>query len=114
VVLLGLHLASELLDAPLPDALKNMVESDSTAAELTGQALAKIIARNAPDDFRRSLFQIQVKEHLWDKARVALGLLTDRTDHDSEWLMLSKPLWPLYRALRPVRQLKKLIQGRAS
>jgi hypothetical protein len=111
VLLLGLRLAAELLDVPLPEIVENRMREDSTLSALANQSLAKITARNPPDDFRRSLFQIQVKERLWDKTRLAFGLLTDRTDTDGQWIMLPKAIWPLYRALRPLRQLIKVMRG---
>jgi hypothetical protein len=109
VLLLGLRLALELLDAPLPEAVKKKIRDDPKLDALAAQSLTAIMDPIYRYDFKRLVFQIQVKEGLWAKLRLAFGLLTDRTDHDGRWLMLPRALWPLYRILRPLRRLRQAL-----
>ena len=108
---MGLRLASEFLDVPLPQVARNKMRDDWILAASANHSLAKITAHDPPQESRRLLFRIQMEDHLWDKACLAFGLLTDRTHYHRQWIILPAIMCPLYRALRPFRQLTKEFQG---
>jgi hypothetical protein len=106
---LGLALAHEMLDAPLPEPVLAHVRSDSTALSLASEIGRRILSRSRPRmslparlRFRRRM----VPGHIagWSyAARLAVVPAED----DWAMLRLPGPLAPLYLALRPLRLLLK-------
>jgi hypothetical protein len=111
VVLLGLALGEELCGANLPDVVKAKIRADSRIFALKENILASLETRSRGGDVQRSLFQIRVKESTYGKIRLGWIILTCRTECDGRWVLLPKAFWPLYRVLRPLRQLIKVVSG---
>ncbi len=112
VLLLGLRLTEMLSEAGLPEVVRAEIRNDSKIPGLADKVLAKITAWSSPGEVQRSMFQIRVKERLWDKLCLTFGLLIGRTHLDGQFIMLPKILWPLYWVFRPLRRLMRTIRGR--
>lgn len=107
VLFLGLRLAQELLDAPLPDRIADRVRSDCGALRLCHEARAWIGAEDDRPAHSRGLpfhrFQLRALDGLGGRARYLWRALWTPTPEDWQALPLPDPLFPLYYLLRPLR-----------
>lgn len=111
MLLLGLFLANDLLDAPLPPEILRIVRQDEAVEELSRQVYGWLFqSRNLPrglsergEDNTFSRFHLAVRERLRDKVRYCARVAM--TPNPADWadLSLPTPLWPLYYVLRPLR-----------
>jgi len=106
---LGLTLANNLLDAPLPREIKESAFNDSSVGAVAQVAETRLLTRHTPHlgavgrlQFRRRLIAGQ-----WAGWRYAARLAVVPAEED--WMMLRLPpsLAPLYIVLRPFRLLHK-------
>jgi hypothetical protein len=106
---LGLHLASVLLDAPLPRPVRDFV----AAAGIEAIARALVPALLAPEHRPLTIVQaLRVELALRDSTlQRALWLLgrARPTPGDWQWCRLPRPLFFLYWPLRPLRLAKKYL-----
>lgn len=110
-MLAGLVLARDLLGAPLPDSSAGLINSDPAVARLVAKAERNLRLGNDPGEpISRYLFQMIAKKGMRKKLSLAIGILSDRTSEDGDWLMLPRPLWWLYPVLRPLRMSGKLLR----
>jgi hypothetical protein len=109
MLFLGLCLAHELLDAPLPEGVLCEVEASSAVRAMAAQVSRRILREDAgtPAVAQRFLFRLRMREHFWDGLRYVLRLATSPTEKDWEGLRLPKWLAPLYPALRPLRLVRE-------
>lgn len=110
-MLVGLVLAHDLLGAPLPCPAAGLINSDPAIARLAATAERNLQLERSPGEpISRYLFQLLAKQGVRNKISLAMGILTDRTSEDGDWLMLPRPLWWLYPVLRPLRMSLKLLR----
>jgi hypothetical protein len=107
VLLLGLALSQELLDASLPPRVAARVQADRTALKLATEVRARLFG---PDD-RHSfslglpfhLFQLRAMDQLRGKVNYVYRSIVVPAPEDWRAVALPDPLFPLYYAIRPVR-----------
>jgi hypothetical protein len=109
-VLLGLALAREMLDAPLPVEIAREIGGDAGIAGLVAEAERRMFEPDAAemegeDTTANLLYNLRARDGAADRARSAWRWLTLPTPEDWAWRRLPDPLFPLYRVLRPVRLL---------
>jgi hypothetical protein len=106
---LGLTLASNLLDAPLPDEIARRVQADHGAAALAGEVERRLLGRNllGLDAAGRFHFRRRMLPGAFAGWRYTLRLAVMPAEEDWEIARLPGPLGPLYLALRPLRLLRK-------
>jgi hypothetical protein len=106
---LGLTLARDLLDAPLPREIEAHAKSSNGVATIAKEVEARTLSRTpAPlDALGRFRFRQKLVPSSWFGWRYALRLSVVPAEED--WMMLRLPpsLAPLYIALRPLRLLRK-------
>lgn len=109
IVHFGLALASEMLNARLPDEIAGRVQADRVAAALTSEVAARLLRRDqhafgsaARFSYRRRMVQGTLAG--W---RYSIRLTLVPAEEDWQMVRLPGPLAPLYVALRPFRLLRK-------
>jgi hypothetical protein len=109
MLLLGLVLAAELLDAPVPPKLLKRAERDGALRPLVDRVQSRLLDVSAepPGIFERNLLRIQARERLRDKLRFCLDLIA--TPRVADWETVTLPPWlaPLYYLVRPFRLVLK-------
>lgn len=98
MVLVGLQLATSLLDARLPAVIAREIAANRAATALAAQAAGQIFVANAPvrSVFELSAFRWRMRERLCDRLRYAAAtLLTPRT-RQFRTIDLPDPLCFLY------------------
>lgn len=109
MVLLGLALASDLLETPLPGDVRARIERDAMAATLARQIAERLLTddrsgRTAAQSFR---YRRQMVPGRMDSWRYGIRLATAPAEED--WAMVHVPryLAPLYFVFRPFRLFRK-------
>jgi hypothetical protein len=107
--LLGLSLAHELLEAPLPTSVLANIRKDTVVAGLSRQVKAKLFA-SEPDPTgapARFLFRLRSYDNFVEGLRQCVRFATQPTEED--WRAFPLPPWaaPLHAALRPLGLLKR-------
>ena len=102
---LGLFLAGELLDAPIPQEVWQTVQADAVVKTIAEQVQQRLFAPERPASgiFDAALLHLRMRERMRDKLRSCLRLATTPRSYD--WLLLPLPVWlfSLYYLLRPLR-----------
>ena len=107
MLLLGIRLAHELLEAPLDAAVRQAVEADGASARLAASVSAGIFGRSGGRSGVGGYFGFQwaARERASDKLRYCRYALHP-TDEDLSAVALPRPLTFAYYALRPLRMLR--------
>lgn len=102
---LGLLLACDLLDAPVPEAVRHEARADEVARAQALQVREWIASEVQPDPagWPALRFHLQIRETWSDRLRLATRLLFTPTPGDWDWVHLPAALSPLYYLLRPIR-----------
>jgi hypothetical protein len=107
--LLGLSLAAELLDAPLPAPVLESIRADPAVAKLGQKVKAHLLPRQGtiPSAPRRFFFRLRSHESFLQGLRQCARVAVRPTEED--WRTHRLPRWatPLYAALRPWRLLRR-------
>lgn len=106
---LGLRLAADLLDAPVPRAVLDCV--NASVLNLEGAIRQRMSKQWVADEHPRAgwwLF-LRSREHLWDRLRWAIAYPLTPTPADWNALRLPDSLFWLYRLLRPLRLLRNFL-----
>ncbi len=117
VLALGLFLAKDLLDAPLPGYVWDSVRREKAVEELARQVgswLFREERRVVSGDWNETKFYWGVKERVGDRAVYAkhmLRLTLKPSESDREFVKLPVGLNFLYPAVRPIRWAAKKISG---
>jgi hypothetical protein len=102
---LGLFLAGELLEAPLPPEVWSTVRADQVVRKLAEQVQQRLFAPEhaASGIFNGALIQLLMRERKRDKLRSCFRLAATPRVYD--WMLLPLPGWLffLYYPLRPLR-----------
>jgi len=114
MLLLGLFLAHELLEAPLPEKISQRINADPTVKALGRQIGAQLFreASTLGGVFKEAYFHplhLKMKESLADKIRYCVRAATTQTVDDWELVSLPNFLLPLYYVLRPIRLAAKYV-----
>ena len=106
---LGLSLAHDLLDAPLPASVLASIRKDAVVTRLARQVQAKLFAGepDSPGAPARFLFRLRSYDNLADGFRQCWRVATQPTEDD--WRAFPLPPWaaPLHAALRPLGLVKR-------
>jgi hypothetical protein len=102
VVLLGLLLAHDLLDAPLPADILRRVREDSVILPLAAQVKRRLAEPMlaASDSWELAVFNAKMAERAWDKLRLFAALFKAPTEADARLLRLPLKLFFLYYPFR--------------
>ncbi len=103
MLFLGLQLARDLLQAPLPDAILERARADAVARTLAGQVRQNLFRDRPPDGLELALFQFRVRERPRDGLRYALSLALTPTVSDWTALHVPASLSFVHYLCRPVR-----------
>ena len=105
VLRLGLFLAWDLLDAPLPAPLARSLAIDRSVTALGETVRERLFADSpsAPSGFELLRFHTRARERLRDRVRGAVRAVA--TPGVSDWALVRLPdsLYPLYYVVRPFR-----------
>ena len=114
---LGLSLASDVLGAPVPEAVLRKVRADRSVGALARRVRGRLFAddRARPGAFQYSpadvAFHLGMRERRRDRLRYAVRLVLSPTVGDRLALPLPAPLSFLYYPLRPFRLFGKWLVG---
>jgi Uncharacterised nucleotidyltransferase len=111
VVLVGLFLAHDLLEAPLPKSVQQKIWADP-AVRAIGERICERLFRNAdsPPDLYSYVLHLRMRERWVDRIRFCAGVALTQTVGDWQMLKLPDSLSPFYYVLRPIRLTRKLIR----
>jgi len=106
---LGLHLANDLLDAPLPAELREQIAREPHVRQLASEIRSRLFNEDQPvpgiaEEWR---FYLRVRERGWDGLRFCLGMVFSPTVADWTRWNVPAPLAFLYYALRATRLVGK-------
>ncbi len=104
IVRLGTHLATSVLDAPMPDDFRADPLIKAIATDIQENMFCDS-ARISPLTMCR--FHMRVRERFLDRIRHACRFLLYPTLNDVQTLWLPTPLFPIYGIVRPFRLLLK-------
>jgi hypothetical protein len=109
VFLLGLCLAHDLLDAPLPPPVLRRIELDATVRWLADKVWAQFggAADASPGVVPRALFRLRSRDSVGQGLRHVARLTTSPTERDRQSAYLPRSLAPLYLLVRPFRLLQE-------
>jgi hypothetical protein len=112
MLLLGLLLASDLLQAPLPREIQQRIEADSNV-KLLGEQTRKLLlikTTGVPSFYEGNSYRLKLKERRQDRLRLGLHYFSryvkssvSPNGRDMALLPLPRPLSFLYYVLRPIR-----------
>ena len=113
VLLLGLHLAHDLFDAPLPDKILAEIGRNHTVQELAEKVYEQYadISASGAGALPRAMFRIRSRDGLGKGLRHTWRLAICPTESDREKVRLPHWLAPLYMLVRPWRLLKQYGSG---
>jgi Uncharacterised nucleotidyltransferase len=105
ILWLGILLAHELLDAPVPLEIVRRAHTDRRAAALAGAVRCRLIGGSPyePGALERVVFDCAVRERLADKVRYLIRFASQPNERDLAWLRLPSWLSFAYYLLRPLR-----------
>jgi hypothetical protein len=105
VVLLGLSLAHEVLDAPLPENVVRRLAQNRVVQPLVEEVLERLlrIDPSVPTGLDLVRFNARMATRRWDKVRHFASLLRSPTEADAEILQLPPTLFFLYYPFRFLR-----------
>ncbi|HEU4643196.1 MAG TPA: nucleotidyltransferase family protein [Gemmatimonadaceae bacterium] len=110
MVPLGLALARELLDAPVPADAARLLPETARVRALVAEVRARLFDDAWDGESGLLGFQLRTRERLHHRAAYLLHLLTAPHVADVESVPLPAALRPLYRVVRPVRLLSKRLR----
>ncbi len=102
---LGLHLASDLLGAPLPAHVARAIAEDAMVPELAVEVLARLFRPpgSAEPAWAEARFYFRARERLRDRIEYGVRSLTTPTVYEVSLCSLPRWLACLYYPLRPIR-----------
>jgi hypothetical protein len=109
LLLLGLYLAQELLEAPLPPSIQEQAGKDSNVRWLADQVCGQLAGTANPSTgvVRRAQFRLRSRDEFWEGVRHLLRLATSPTETDRQTVRLPRVLFPFYALARPWRLMRE-------
>jgi hypothetical protein len=113
VLLLGLYLAYDLFDAPLPEQLLGEICRDRTVRDLAEKIYEQYAGISDPGAgvLHRVAFRYQCRDGIGQGLRHTLRLAMSPTESDRQIVRLPRWLTPLYMFVRPWRLLREYGSG---
>ena len=113
MLFLGVLLAKDLLDTPIPEEIRKEIESDPEVRKLATKVEEGLFNRSGGSVgiLKSSLFYLRIRERLRDRIRYCADLAITTTPGDWAFLKLPKSLFLLYFLIRPLRLIKKYGTG---
>jgi putative nucleotidyltransferase-like protein len=113
VLRLGLYLAYDLFEAPVPEPLLKEIGRDRAVPELAEKVYAQYagIADPSAGVLPRALFRLRLRDGVGQGLRHTLRLAMSPTESDREMVRLPRWLAPLYVLVRPLRLLREYGSG---
>jgi hypothetical protein len=113
VLLLGLYLAHDLFDAPLPGHVLEEISRDHTVQALAQKVYEQYagIADPSSGVLPRAVFRVRLRDGIGQGLRHTLRLAMSPTESDRETVRLPRWLAPLYMLVRPWRLLREYGSG---
>jgi len=113
VVLLGLYLAHDLFDAPLPGQLLEEIGRDRAVRDLAEKVYHQYAGVSDPGAgvLPRALFRFRLRDGIGPALRHTLRLAMSPTESDRQTVRLPRWLSPLYMLVRPWRLLREYGAG---
>jgi hypothetical protein len=113
VLLLGLYLAHDLFDAPLPGQLLEEIDRDPTIQELAEKVYERYAGISDPGTgiLPRAVFRIRLRDGFGQGLRHTWRLAMSPTESDRQKVRLPRWLAPLYVLVRPWRLLRQYGSG---
>jgi hypothetical protein len=104
-LLLGLSLAHELLEAPVPEDILQRARAAQAVQARARQVVLRLMCTppSEPHSWELTVFNARMAERTWDKLRHTAALLKAPTDQELEWFLLPQWLFFLYYPLRAAR-----------
>jgi hypothetical protein len=108
MLLLGLFLASDLLDAALPEKILGEARTDEVVQKLAAEVRGQLFSENRYQystlgRSARWRFHLRMIERARDRVRYCIHRATTPTQDDWGFVPLPVALFPCYRLLRPIR-----------
>jgi Uncharacterised nucleotidyltransferase len=107
MLFLGLYLASDFLEAPLPEEIRLRAHSDPVVRALAAQVREWLFREVLPGVLENWRFQVRIRDRLWDGCRYCLGLVMTPTGLELTLVSLPAALFPIYYLVRPLRLVLK-------
>ena len=111
---LGLILAHNLLDARLPENVKQKVDKDNTVRSLFKQISNRLFNDRENSEFENHVFLLKCRDRYRDKLQYIASILFVPNQEDWNFINLPKQLHFLYYAIRSYRLLIKSISNSAN
>src|SRR5579863_268822 len=113
VLLLGLYLAHDLFDTPLPGSMLEEICRDRTVQELAGKVYEQYAGISDPSAgvLPRAVFRFRLRDGIGQGLRHTLRLAMSPTESDRQIVRLPRWLTPLYMLVRPWRLLREYGSG---
>ena len=113
VFLLGLYLAHDLFEAPLPGHLLEEIGRDRAVHELAEKVYAQYAGVSDPSAgvLPRAVFRIRLRDGIGQGLLHTLRLAISPTESDRNTVRLPRWLSPLYMLVRPWRLLREYGSG---
>jgi hypothetical protein len=109
ILFLGLSLAKDILDAPLPEKVVHHIESDPMIRRLANEVWQRLFlgSNTPPGLLETSFFHLKSRERLRDRIQYCFRLMVTTTPRDWAIIKLPRFLSPLYSFFRPLRLIRK-------
>lgn len=107
MLLLGLHLANRLLDAPLPDHVKSKLTAERIVVSLANEVSQRLFGVGQPTSISQSFRFNWAVRASWRSRLRYCRLLLQPTDADVGTLPLPRPLSFVYYLMRPFGLLRR-------
>lgn len=113
ILLLGLHLADEVLGANLPQYMRREIENSPEIEGLSREVYAKLFANleeNSYDQIlERLFFQIQLRERWQDRLKILFGTLVFPNERDKKFVSIPF-IHILFRIIRLTRKFRPRVR----
>jgi hypothetical protein len=109
ILLIGLHLANTLLDAPLPLNIVREMQKDKSVEKIGMEIAGKLFGARSSGSglLTTTWFQLRAREQIMDRIRYCYRSMLATTVLDYLYIRLPNSLAFLYPLLRPLRLMRK-------
>jgi hypothetical protein len=104
---LGIHLAAQLLQAEVPASVGCLVQQDAQVRRFAADVRLRIREARDVDPLEGQIFNLKLKERLYDKVRYVFLQCTQYSGEEERFLLLPSNLSFLYIFVRPIWLLRR-------